>query len=875
MAISVADLQRMMRDPNTSDAEIRQYFTAATEASRPFSPSIIPDPAKVSVANPADGAEAQVMTDWANSLARLRRQDIFRARAARGDRSPVLVSEGDSWFQFPILINDVIDHLGANYNIWSVDSAGDTLQNMVLDNAEYMHALRAHANSVKAFLFSGAGNDVIGWDAAGKPVLEKLLRAYQPGKPASWYIETEAVARTLRFVEDCYRKVLTNVAAEFPGLPVLCHGYDYAVPGGQPGDTRQPRWARQDEWLGSALSKTLSIRDGGLQREIIRLLVDRLNDRIRSLCGGNVPGGAFRTAWHVEVRESVRQLSLWADELHPTDDGFAQVAARFSSVLSRALAAQEKVTGGATEAAAPEVAAVNPGDDEGVDPAERPGDYHPSPFEASSWRLAASLGRLREQINARFPTRKKREDGSIGDAAHASRNSDHNPWVRDGSTGVVTAVDVTNDPACGCTGDFIAEALRVARDPRVKYIIWNRRICSATSVGGAEAWAWRAYGGSNPHNKHIHISVKSDKALYDSKSDWTLSAEEPVVAVTAPAPEPIVQAPVPPATPATAPVTAPAAAPAMVTAAAAPAPALETRSNQSPLESAPAVARPGPRLVMPGAEGAVTERSRTLDKIVLKGKGEPIKRVHVPVRGGLETVFGVDERVRILDTELDPWRMICALKMQGQNGSSAIGTGWLVGPRTIITAGHCVHSDLFFSGWAKRIEICPGRDGGEFPYKPAVSHRFSSVNRWIDQADPDFDIGCIHLDAPFEPSPGWFSIGALAPQELEGFYVNVSGYPSDRGMGMEQYHHRNRIVRVSERRVFYDIDTYGGQSGAPVWIHETDTAPPLVIGIHAYGLGGSPVGLEANSAPRIIPEVLEQIRRWVEADGGWPQALTS
>src|SRR5262245_36745626 len=130
MPITMAELQRLMRDPKTPEAEIRKYFKANPTTSRPFAPSIIPDPEQVTVAPPADAAEGQVLADWANSLSRLRRQDEFRARLADGDSRPVLVSEGDSWFQFPIFLDDVIDQLSNRFNIWSVDAAGDTLQNM-------------------------------------------------------------------------------------------------------------------------------------------------------------------------------------------------------------------------------------------------------------------------------------------------------------------------------------------------------------------------------------------------------------------------------------------------------------------------------------------------------------------------------------------------------------------------------------------------------------------------------------------------------------------------------------------------------------------------------------------------------------------------
>ncbi|MGB8508670.1 MAG: hypothetical protein WCD76_09710 [Pyrinomonadaceae bacterium] len=141
---------------------------------------------------------------------------------------------------------------------------------------------------------------------------------------------------------------------------------------------------------------------------------------------------------------------------------------------------------------------------------------------AGSWRVAKSLLTLREKVNARAPRRNKENDGTIGDAKHRTRASDHNPWVTDGRIGVVTAMDITNDPANGCDSNAIAEAIRANRDSRVKYIIWNRRIANSLPMGGAPAWGWRAYHGSNPHDHHVHISVKSDKASYDSVADWVI-----------------------------------------------------------------------------------------------------------------------------------------------------------------------------------------------------------------------------------------------------------------------------------------------------------------------------------------------------------------
>jgi hypothetical protein len=128
-------------------------------------------------------------------------------------------------------------------------------------------------------------------------------------------------------------------------------------------------------------------------------------------------------------------------------------------------------------------------DDEGVhtDPDFEEGDLDERDLDTRGivdWRVAESLKKLQSQVNSKAPNRSKKSDGTIGDAAHATRNSDHNPWVKDGTKGVVTALDITHDPANGCDAGQIAEAIRSSKDSRVKYMIWNKKIASHQAPDG-------------------------------------------------------------------------------------------------------------------------------------------------------------------------------------------------------------------------------------------------------------------------------------------------------------------------------------------------------------------------------------------------------
>lgn len=157
-----------------------------------------------------------------------------------------------------------------------------------------------------------------------------------------------------------------------------------------------------------------------------------------------------------------------------------------------------------------------------------------------TWRNSRATIQLRDEINAIFPTRSKRSDGTIGDAAHASRASDHNPWVPDPARivdGVVTAIDITDDDATGADMAKVVRYLtQVSRDPRIKYLIHEGRIYSSYATNGYPAWAARPHSGPNGHFAHLHVSVNEQPYHFDSAAPWNIARafDKPAPAPTRP-----------------------------------------------------------------------------------------------------------------------------------------------------------------------------------------------------------------------------------------------------------------------------------------------------------------------------------------------------
>ena len=142
-----------------------------------------------------------------------------------------------------------------------------------------------------------------------------------------------------------------------------------------------------------------------------------------------------------------------------------------------------------------------------------------------SWRSALACQTLGLQVDAMAPGRSTATDGTVASSTHSATNptSDHEPGKP--PVGIVAAIDITHDPANGADMAAVAEAIRVSRDPRVKYVIHDHEIFSSYDHANGPPYTWRPYSGSNPHTSHVHVSVLNVAALYDDPSPWSIGTE--------------------------------------------------------------------------------------------------------------------------------------------------------------------------------------------------------------------------------------------------------------------------------------------------------------------------------------------------------------
>jgi hypothetical protein len=233
------------------------------------------------------------------------------------------LSEGDSWFDYPMYPNliDIIDE-SADLAVARHEICGDVVSNMIGTFPEWRGvqnlveiALEEHPSLV---LFSGGGNDMVGTGD-----IEGMIAPFNAGAPLEYYLATARWRDKLGQLGDAFAVLAAHLGSI---APVFAHGYDYIVPAWKPVhydgiNIRVGPWViREMEHVG--------IRDQALQRAIGTLMIDKFNEMLAELAVT-----ARGMLVHVDLRGVLDPDADWENEIHPTQRGFEKLAAEFVKQL--------------------------------------------------------------------------------------------------------------------------------------------------------------------------------------------------------------------------------------------------------------------------------------------------------------------------------------------------------------------------------------------------------------------------------------------------------------------------------------------------------------------------------------------------------------
>jgi V8-like Glu-specific endopeptidase len=234
-----------------------------------------------------------------------------------------------------------------------------------------------------------------------------------------------------------------------------------------------------------------------------------------------------------------------------------------------------------------------------------------------------------------------------------------------------------------------------------------------------------------------------------------------------------------------------------------------------------------------------------------------LARRHLDGKSDFLQLFAIkDDRQSLSDLTEPPWHAICSLIITGAGGTRWAGTGWLAGPRTVITAGHCLyrHTRGGVARWAEQVEIIfPNLGQAEAPIRAS---EYRSVMGWIEGGNAESDYGAVLLPAeaiPEEITPLTYAV--LDDAELGREDALVAGFCTDR-QPRTLWGFPRTIREAQPRQLLFDRPVFGGLSGGPVLMHVNDTW--TVVGMQQDG------DFAGTVAVRITSAVSRTFDSWIE-----------
>ena len=248
-----------------------------------------------------------------------------RYASAKRDGLTRLLTEGDSWFDYPPHPN-IVDWLEAEgqWAIKRLEKSGDTVENMASNtNLAVLSRIAAKEKPV-CILLSGGGNDLF-VPIAERPDLKwifRLLLDFDPNKTPAEHLNPVVWNIKLTEFRLAYSRLIGALGSF---APIIIHGYDYLIPSGE--RVKYDGFRLAGPWiLPSMIAR--NIVDPLFQRLILIEMIDGFNQVLAAL------EGAFPTSViYVDLRETLDPTQDWMNELHPTEQGFRMIEQKLARAL--------------------------------------------------------------------------------------------------------------------------------------------------------------------------------------------------------------------------------------------------------------------------------------------------------------------------------------------------------------------------------------------------------------------------------------------------------------------------------------------------------------------------------------------------------------
>lgn len=311
------------------------------------------------------GGVMKIVDEYKNK----RRNKAFISKIKAGFRNEghpnrkIILAEGDSWFNYPIILTDTIDAITMDPDlaVYSLAEGGDWLLNM-LTARKYVEELSVLYPDY--FLISGGGNDIVGarrLAAIVQPqhdpaqfhknewalnLIKQSNKTYVPLHEKDFeegigYLSKDFYS-LLMFFKLQYTTLIHGILkgsdaghSKFPGIKIITQGYDFPVPSFNKGfGLTLSRWyipfirlfLGHGTWLKTPL-QLRGIINADTQRRILYAMIYLFNEMMIDV--GRCFNKNAPRVFHIDSRYSVGPLG-WTDELHAQPKHFLNTGRVFS-----------------------------------------------------------------------------------------------------------------------------------------------------------------------------------------------------------------------------------------------------------------------------------------------------------------------------------------------------------------------------------------------------------------------------------------------------------------------------------------------------------------------------------------------------------------